>query len=328
MKIRLSIDGTLGFAAGSVRIAETLALLDAIALDRSLQGAATRAGRSYRAIWGKVAAIEATLGHPVVVKTKGHGTVLAPAGEALRDALRRTIDRFEADLAQETKTLARHFLHTSGSPVRPLRLAASHDPLLLEILADDAGIALTTCGSDEALTRLRAGMADAAGCHFGLPGASPPAAIRRALESDGFTAIALFRREQGLIMQAGNPLRLRSIADIARRKARFVNRQRGSGTRAWFDRLLVEMKIAPSEILGYASEEFTHQAVAAMIAAGQADVGLGARAAAERFALGFRPLGEESYFLVTAKARAQAPQIATLVARTHAAARSRIGYRR
>ena len=328
MKIRLSIDGTIGFAGGSLRIAETLALLDAIALDRSLQGAATRAGRSYRAIWGKVAAIEATLGHPVVVKTKGHGTVLAPAGEALRNALRSTIDRFEADLAQETDTLTWHFLHRAGARASQLRLAASHDPLLLEILADDASITLTICGSDDALTRLRAGTADAAGCHFGLPGVSPPVAVRRALESDGLAAIPLFRREQGLITQAGNPMRLRSIADIARRKARFVNRQRGSGTRAWFDRLLVETKIAPSKILGYASEEFTHQAVAAMIAAGQADVGLGARAAAERFALGFWPLGEETYFLVTSQAHAKAPQIATLIARAHAAARGRIGYRR
>lgn len=327
MKIRLSVDGTIGFASGSVRIAETLALLDAIALDRSLQGAATRAGRSYRAIWGKIAAIEAALGHPVVVKTKGHGTVLAPAGETLRHALRRTIDRFEADLAQEADALGRHFLDRSGVRASQLRLAASHDPLFMEILADDASISLTTCGSDDALARLRAGTADAAGCHFGFPGASPPLTIRRALESDGLAAIALFRREQGLITQAGNPLRLRSIADIARRKARFVNRQRGSGTRAWFDRLLVETKIAPSKILGYASEEFTHQAVAAMIAAGHADVGLGARAAAERFALGFRPLGEETYFLVTTQAFAQAPHVAALVARAHAAARGRIGYR-
>ncbi len=328
MKIRLSIDGTIGFAAGSVRIAETLSLLDAIALDRSMQGAAARAGRSYRATWGKVAAIEAALGHPVVVKTKGHGTVLAPAGEALRDTLRRTIDRFEAGLAHETEALARQLLQRIGARATRLRLAASHDPLLLDVLTGDAAVTLATCGSDEALARLRAGAADAAGCHFGDPSASPPAAIRRVFESEGFTALALFRREQGLIVAPGNPLRLRSVADIARRKARFVNRQVGSGTRAWFERLLTDAKIAPAKILGHASEEFTHQAVAAMIAAGQADVGLGARAAAERFALGFRPLGEETYFLVLANARAQEPPVAALVARVHAATRGRIGYRR
>ena len=328
MKIRLSIDGTIGFAGGSLRIAETLALLDAIAATRSLQGAATRVDRSYRAIWGKVAAIEAALGQPVVVKTKGHGTVLAPAGEALCKTLRGTIDRFEAELARETDALSRQLLQRVGAAAAPLRLAASHDPLLLEMIADDASVALAICGSEEALARLRTGTADAAGCHFGMPGASPPQTVRRALETGGLTALALFRREQGLITAPGNPLRLRGVGDIARRGARFVNRQRGSGTRAWFDRLLAEAKVAPARIRGYASEEFTHQAVAAVIAAGQGDVGLGARAAAARFGLGFQPLGEETYFLVLAKSRAREPHIVTLVERLRAASRGRIGYRR
>jgi molybdate-binding protein len=99
------------------------------------------------------------------------------------------------------------------------------------------------------------------------------------------------------MLAAGNPLGIHGLADLARLRARFVNRQKGSGTRLWFDRLLAEHGLAPADIRGYAGEEFTHQAVAALIASGAAEAGFGARAAAERFGLAFLPLGWECYHL-------------------------------
>jgi molybdate-binding protein len=111
----------------------------------------------------------------------------------------------------------------------------------------------------------------------------------------------------------GNPLGLRDLADAVGAKARFVNRQRGSGTRRWFDRLLAQAAISPGAVRGYTDEEFTHQAVAAVIAAGRADAGLGVQAAAEKFGLDFLPLGEESYFLVLAPHLRTAPQIHALL---------------
>ena len=79
--------------------------------------------------------------------------------------------------------------------------------------------------------------------------------------------------------------------------ARFINRQRGSGTRALVDQLLRRGGLAPEALKGYADEEFTHLAVAATIAAGRADAGVGVRAAAARFGLAFVPLGRERYWL-------------------------------
>ena len=76
-----------------------------------------------------------------------------------------------------------------------------------------------------------------------------------------------------------------------------MNRQRGSGTRQWFDRLLERTNIPPSTIVGYGQEEFTHQAVAAVIASGAADAGMGVRAVAERFGLAFEAVGKEVYFI-------------------------------
>jgi putative molybdopterin biosynthesis protein len=105
-------------------------------------------------------------------------------------------------------------------------------------------------------------------------------------------------REQGLIVAHGNPMKLANMSDVARTHARFVNRQRGSGTRLIVDRLLGEHRLSPERIRGYATEEYTHLAVAATIAAGRADAGIGVRAAAEQLDLGFVPVLRERYWLV------------------------------
>src|SRR5262249_6587330 len=104
-------------------------------------------------------------------------------------------------------------------------------------------------------------------------------------------------REQGLIVARGNPKRLRSLADLVQRRARFVNRQRGSGTRRHIDRLLAEAAIAPQNVRGYTTEEHTHLAVAATIAAGRARAGLGVQGGAAQFGWDFVPVLREQYWL-------------------------------
>jgi molybdate-binding protein len=94
----------------------------------------------------------------------------------------------------------------------------------------------------------------------------------------------------------GNPLAIGGLADLARTGVRFVNRQAGSGTRMLFEMMLQDAGIAPDAVNGYNSAEFTHSAVAAYIASGMGDVGLGVRTAAERFKLDFIPLVRERYF--------------------------------
>jgi molybdate-binding protein len=103
------------------------------------------------------------------------------------------------------------------------------------------------------------------------------------------------RRRQGLIVTRGNPLRLKSLADVPKRGARMVNRQRGSGTRGLIDQLLMAANIDPATIDGYAHEEFTHEAVAATVAGGSADFGFGIEAAAARYDLDFVPQVDERY---------------------------------
>jgi putative molybdopterin biosynthesis protein len=110
--------------------------------------------------------------------------------------------------------------------------------------------------------------------------------------------IRLVHREQGLIVAAGNPLGLTGVHDLVG-DLRYVNRQHGAGTRVLLDHELAEAGLDPERIDGYRREEHTHLAVAAAVAAGRADCGLGIRAAARAFGLDFVPVAREPYDLVT-----------------------------
>ena len=110
-------------------------------------------------------------------------------------------------------------------------------------------------------------------------------------------------RDQGLIVAPGNPLGLAGIEDLTRAGVRYVNRQRGAGTRVLLDHELGRRGISPDAVDGYAREEPTHLAVAAAVAAGRADAGLGIMAAARAFGLDFVPVTREPYDLVVAAGR-------------------------
>jgi len=103
------------------------------------------------------------------------------------------------------------------------------------------------------------------------------------------------KRIQGIIVPKGNPLEIKSLTDIVASGRKFVNRQRGSGTRLFLDYSLKKLDINPKKLSGYEREEFTHIAVAAVIAAGDADCGLGVYSAAELMGLDFIALGNEEY---------------------------------
>lgn len=98
----------------------------------------------------------------------------------------------------------------------------------------------------------------------------------------------------------GNPLSIKEFSDIAR--CRYVNRQKGAGTRILCDHLMKKTGLSPEDINGYFHEEFTHTSVAALIAAGNADAGLGIYSAAKMYGLDFIPLCNEEYdFLIAEK---------------------------
>ena len=123
--------------------------------------------------------------------------------------------------------------------------------------------------------------------------------------------LVLRYREQGLIVAKGNPQNIQSIDDLPH--FRYANRQRGAGTRLLLDFELEQRGISSGNIAGYEHEEYTHLAVAAAVASGIADCGLGVRNAAIALSLDFISVGWERYDLVIPIEHLQHPGIQHLL---------------
>jgi putative molybdopterin biosynthesis protein len=187
----------------------------------------------------------------------------------------------------------------------------SHD-LTLDLLAQflsehDRRLVSANVGSQGGLIALRRGEAHLAGSHLLNPetGEYNISYIRQYMPNIPVKVIALVGREQGLIVKKGNPKSVKNLYDLTQPAVRFVNRQRGAGTRVLLDYHLKSMTIPSESIVGYHQEEYTHLAVAASVASGRADCGLGIAAAAQALDLDFVPLFQERYDLVIPKEHAE-----------------------
>jgi putative molybdopterin biosynthesis protein len=211
-------------------------------------------------------------------------------------------------------------LRERGAVEGTIVAVGSHD-LVLDLAASElraahphVTLASTNVGSLGGLVALRDGLCHTAGSHLLDPdtGTYTLPWVERVLGDRPVAVVRLVHREQGLILAPGNPLNLRGIEDLARPGLRYVNRQRGAGTRVLLDHELGRRGIAPEAVGGYAREEHTHLAVAAAVAAGRADCGLGVLAAARAFGLGFVPVTREPYDLVMAAETVDDPVLAPL----------------
>ncbi|RMH00389.1 MAG: molybdopterin biosynthesis protein [Chloroflexi bacterium] len=192
---------------------------------------------------------------------------------------------------------------------RTIVAIGSHDltlDLLAQFLAERMpGWRLSSAhvGSLGGLIALRRGECHLAGAHlldvetgtYNLPW------VRRYLPGRDVVLITLVEREQGWIVPPGNPKGVHGWEDVARPDVRIVNRQRGAGTRILLDYEMGRLGIESKNVRGYDREEYTHLAVAAAVASGVADAGLGIRAAARALGLDFVPLARERYDLVMLK---------------------------
>ena len=187
-----------------------------------------------------------------------------------------------------------------------LVVIGSHDPLLDE-LADmmhlargDMYMSSTHVGSMGGIMALRRGEAHAAGCHLldTLTGEYNRSFIKKYFPAGDVRLIRCVGREQGLMVAKGNPLGIEKFEDISREGLRFVNRQKGSGTRILTDYLCAKYGMDTDSIYGYEREEFTHTSVAAQIASNSADAGMGIYSAAKLYDLSFVPLCIEEYDLL------------------------------
>ncbi len=183
----------------------------------------------------------------------------------------------------------------------------SHD-ITIDILAQylsakDRRLTSANVGSLGGLVALSRGEAHLAGSHLLDPesGEYNIKYVRSVLPDIPVKIIVLVGRQQGLMVARGNPKNIQTLKDLTREAITYVNRQAGAGTRVLLDYHLHRLEISPETITGYRQEEFTHLAVAAAIASGRADCGLGIAAAAQALELDFIPLYQERYDLVIPK---------------------------
>jgi putative molybdopterin biosynthesis protein len=164
----------------------------------------------------------------------------------------------------------------------------------------DIRLSSANTGSFGGLMAMRRGEAHIAGIHLldEDTGEYNESYVKKYLQGEDLVLMNLVYRQQGLLLEQGNPQNISGIEDMVNRGLSYVNRQKGSGTRILLDHILKQQGLDPEKLLGYDLEEYTHLGVGTAILAGQAAAGLGIYSAAKSLGLGFLPLYEERYDLL------------------------------
>lgn len=296
-----------------------LRLLIAVKTRGSLQHASEEARLSYRHAWGLIKKWETIFDCPLVTLQRGrnHGAKLTLLGEKLVQAHHMVTDKFHS----EYQSIAEEVGLSLQEEIKPavenhLRITASHGMainFLNQLLqaANNMKVGYDIHGSIESLRLLNQSSYDVAGFHYPLGEAEDSHAAdfsktlaplyRQHLNPDKYELLLVATREQGIITDKKNNAKIKTLADLGKRTVRFINRQHDSGTRIILDQLFSVARVNVKAINGYGDEEFTHVAVAAMIASGAANAGFGIKAAASQFGLNFIPVIKEAYILAVDK---------------------------
>ena len=299
---------------------ELFALLDAIKNTGKLTEATEHVGMPYRQAWGLITTWSERMGKPLVTKEQGRGTQLTALGERLLWVRERINARLTPHLESAASEVEHELSEILNEPNPALTMFASHDLVLAELreflrIRPGPKLDVRFVGSLESVVALCKGRCELAGFHI-PEGALGREILRKYepwLKPRTQRLVRFVRRNQGMIVAAGNPRGIAALQDVAGSSARFINRQRGSGTRLALELMLQEQGIDCAEIKGYYTEEFTHLAVAAAIASGVADAGIGIEAAARRLKLDFVPLFVEDYYLLGKRETVERADIETIV---------------
>ena len=203
-----------------------------------------------------------------------------------------------------------------------LVVIGSHDPLLDElgdmIHRENSNLFVSSShvGSMGGVMAVRRGEAHAAGCHLldTESGKYNISFMKKYFPKGGVKLISCVGRQQGLMVAVGNPLGITRFADIGKDGVRYVNRQKGSGTRILTDYLCKQEGLDTDAIYGYDRVELTHNSVAVQIASGSADAGMGIYSAAKLYGLDFIPICIEEYDLLVPERSWDTPQVQKLIA--------------
>ncbi len=241
-------------------------------------------------VGGTLTAVPLARGAGVITSfTKADGILVVPQNSEGIEAGEKVEIRLLRDISQIDNSLI---------------ITGSHDPLLDElsdaVKKSGCGFRITSShvGSMGAITALKNSQAHLGCIHLldTVTGKYNESYVKKYFPEGGVRLVKGVGRIQGLMVKKGNPLGIKSFKDIV--KGRYVNRQAGSGTRILCDYLISREGLNRNDIDGYRNEEFTHTAVAALIASGNADCGLGIYSAAAMYDLDFVEICIEEYDLL------------------------------
>lgn len=301
---RISVEPAWTFKdeSGSRLDPQLFLLINAIHEQGKLTLAAKQVGISYRHSWNILNHWAGFFGCELVLLQKGRGAKLSPLGEKLLWAQQRLIARLEPQLKSFASEINLE-IQRSLKGVKPLLNVYASFGYAVELLpnfSENYQLNLQYKGVEDALVALNKGECDVAGFHLPveLRNAKYLATYLRHLRPRAHKIIRFITRRMGLMVSAGNPKQIQSLADLSDTQVRFINREPLSGTRYLFDELLEREDLPEESIDGIDDVEYTHSAIAAYVAAGMADVGFGVEAAARKFSLDFIPLATEHYLFV------------------------------
>lgn len=263
---------------------------------------------------GHLSAQAKTRRHPIRVKvsTVGKRSIVRPVsdlGEQLSFAV--PADGYLVDpVSKVPPNTVRVRLSRDREAIQQEISVAGCDPAIfllgehLRRQKDQASVVGWTMGSMAALRALQRGEVHVAGMHLfdSERGESNVPFLRKSLKGSDYEVVTFATWEEGLLVQPGNPLSIRTAADLAEPTVTLVNREAGSGARLLLDQQLRRSRVQPAQVRGYDCIALTHFDVARAIAEGRADTGIGIRSAAQHFDLDFVPLQAARYDLVVRKA--------------------------
>lgn len=225
----------------------------------------------------------------------------------------------DSEGAQAGDTVQVQLTRPLGELEHTLVSIGSHD-LILDVIADlmperfpGFHVSGTHVGSMGGLMALQRGETHIAPIHLldESSGVYNVPVLRALFPQEPMALIKGVGRTQGFMVQKDNPLHIKGIGDLPR--VRYINRQRGAGTRVLLDYLLAQQGIDAGQIKGYDREAATHMAVAAAVSSGSADAGMGVLSAAKAMQLEFITVGEEEYDFALPQAYLELPAIKALI---------------
>jgi molybdate transport repressor ModE-like protein len=314
-KVSIKPEWTITDNGGQNLSHRMLELLADVQAHGSLSGACKITGNSYRHAWNLIRQGESQLGMQLLNMERGKGSSLTPVAEKLVWAGHRIAARLTPILESLASELEVELTKVMSADMDILKVQASHgfaiEKLIETLTGNGHDVDRKYVGSQESVASLFEGHCKLAGFHIPQGEFEDIAFEHYAkwLDPQKSQIIHVATRRMGIMVAPGNPLDIYSVADLAKPGVRFINRQPSSGTYFLLECFLKKARIDPARISGFNQSEFTHAAIAAYVASGMADAGIGVETPSRRFKLDFIPLATERYFLLCNKADLKTPHL-------------------